>query len=211
MKHIKMKRILSRLALLSVALILGLVSCKEGSNTIAGHEYVDLGLPSGLKWATCNVGATTPEEYGNYYAWGETISKTEYTKENCVTYGVDIDSISDNADYDAARANWGSTWRLPTDPELFELQDNCIWRWTTQNGVVGMKVIGPNGNSIFFPAAGYCDSTSKRSVGFAGYYWGGGYGTTYYSPCLECLTYGFGVVSFLMRRYYGITVRPVSD
>ena len=113
---------------------------------------VDLGLPSGLKWATYNVGATTPEDYGNYYAWGETATKSEYTKQNSVTYRRQIYDISGNAQYDAARANWGSTWRMPTKAEIEELLIDCAWTRTTQNGVNGYRVTGPNDNSIFLPA-----------------------------------------------------------
>ena len=117
-----------------------------------GHEYVDLGLS--VKWATCNVGANKPEDYGDYFAWGETSPKAEYTWENCITYGEQMSDISGNAQYDAATANWGGSWRLPTKAELEELNNKCTWKWTTQNGVNGYKVTGPNGNSIFLPAAG---------------------------------------------------------
>ena len=128
-----MKKILRRLSLVMIAAVLVFTCCKENQNTIAGHEYVDLGLPSGLKWATCNVGATTPEEYGNYYAWGETKPKTEYTEENSATFGVELLDINSNPTYDVARANWGSTWRMPTMTEMDELIDNCTWKWTTKS------------------------------------------------------------------------------
>ena len=88
---------------------------------INGHDFVDLGLPSGLKWATCNVGASSPSEYGNYYAWGEVEPKESYTQENCLTWGQEIGDISGNPQYDAARANWGGTWRMPTKSEFEEL------------------------------------------------------------------------------------------
>ena len=91
------------LALIAVGM-LSISSCeKEPDNTINGHEYVDLGLPSGLKWATCNVGANTPEEYGNYYAWGEIVPKTDYSDENCATLGKQLGDISGNASYDASQ------------------------------------------------------------------------------------------------------------
>lgn len=119
-----------------------------------GHAYVDLGLS--VKWATCNVGASSPEEYGNYYAWGETTTKSSYTEDNSKTDGVSMSSsIAGDASYDAARANWGGTWRLPTASESQELIDNCTWTWTTQGGKNGYKVTSEkNGNSIFLPAAG---------------------------------------------------------
>ena len=120
---------------------------------INGHQYVDLGLSSGLKWATCNVGADSPEDYGNYYAWGETETKAEYTEDNSVTYGQQLNDISGNAQYDAAAANWGGSWRMPTRDEIKELMYNCSWTPETQNGVDGFKVTGNNGNYIFIPAS----------------------------------------------------------
>ena len=182
-----------------------------GEGTLNGHNWVDLGLPSGLKWATCNVGATTPEDYGNYYAWGETATKSEYTAENSVTYGQEISDFSGNAQYDAARANWGSTWRMPTKAEMEELRDNCTWTWTSQSGVNGDKVTGPNGNSIFLPAAGYCYGSSHYHVGEDGYYWSS---TPYKSNARSAYDLGFysGYHSVSWYgRYNGLTVRPVSE
>ena len=181
------------------------------SGVINGHEFVDLGLPSGLKWATCNVGATTPEDYGNYYAWGETTTKTSYTLQNSVTFGLYMGDISGNATYDAARANWGSTWRMPTKAEMEELRDNCTWIWTSQNGVNGCRVTGPNGNSIFLPAAGHCDGSLREYVGGYGYYWS----STPYTTTVDA--YGLSFCSAYHHvnwgngRYDGRTVRPVSD
>lgn len=142
--------------------------------TIAGRKYVDLDLPSGLKWATCNVGANSPEDYGDYYAWGETSTKSCYTYKNCTTYCKVISDIGGNAQYDVARTNWGSSWRLPTKAEFDELlnEDNCTWFWTTQGGKNGYKVISKrNGNSIFLPAAGYRSDTSQYYDGSKGLYW----------------------------------------
>lgn len=144
---------------------------KSTTGTINGHEWVDLGLPSRVKWATCNVGASSPSDYGNYYAWGETTTKSEYIKNNSKTYGKSIDNISDNAQYDAARANWGDSWRLPTKTECEELKNKCTWSWTTQDGHKGYKVTGPNGKSIFLPAAGFRHITSLYDTGDNGYYW----------------------------------------
>ena len=181
------------------------------SGTIAGHDYVDLGLPSGLKWATCNVGASKPHNYGNYYAWGETTTKSEYTEENSVTYGQQISDFSGNATYDAARANWGSTWRMPTKAEMQELDNNCTWTWTTQNGVNCYEVTGPNGNSIFLPAAGWCYGSARDDVGADGLYWSStphesdtnfAYFLGFYS--------GYRSVNWAPRSD-GFTVRPVSD
>ena len=177
---------------------------------INGHDCVDLGLPSGLKWATCNIGATTPEDYGNYYAWGETATKSEYTDQNSVTYGQQISDFSGNAQYDAARANWGGSWRMPTEAEMKELRDNCTWTWTTQSNVYGYRVTGSNGNSIFLPAAGNYNGSSHNRVGEYGYYWS--------STPDESDTYTAYYLYFLSEnqdvrwdnRYYGQTVRPVT-
>lgn len=144
---------------------------EEETNTINGHEYVDLGLPSGLLWATCNVGANAPEEYGGYYAWGDIKTKSNYTSSNYSTYNVQITDISGNAQYDAATANWGGSWRMPTKDEMNELRSNCTWTWTTQNEVNGYNVEGPNGNSIFLPAAGYYSYQSFKDAGTRGFYW----------------------------------------
>ena len=157
---------------------------KPGANA---HEYVDLGLPSGTKWATCNVGADYPEDYGDYFAWGETEPKEEYDLSTykwhegsyythtkyCTssTYGkVDNKTTLDLAD-DAANANWGGNWRMPTKTEQDELRTECTWTWTTQNGVKGYIVTSKsNGNSIFLPAAGYRDFSDLWDAGFNGYY-----------------------------------------
>ena len=183
------------------------------TGTINGHDWVDLGLPSGLKWATCNVGANQPHGYGNYYAWGETTTKTSYDQSNSVTYGQQqISDFSGNATYDAARANWGSTWRMPTKTEMQELRNNCTWTWTTQNGVNGMRVTGPNGNSIFLPAAGCCDGSSRLYVGECGYYWSSTPYASNTNGANSLLFYSGGrTVVYWDGRYNGRTVRPVSD
>ena len=143
----------------------------DNNGTINGHEYVDLGLPSGLKWATCNIGASSPEDYGDYYAWGETETKDYYSADNCSTYNVQTNDISGNIKYDAARANWGGSWRMPTKTEMEELIDFCKWEWAQVDGVVGNKVIGVNGNSIFIPAAGCRVESWLADAGGYGCYW----------------------------------------
>ena len=183
---------------------------EEETNAINGYEYVDLGLPSGLKWATCNVGADNPEDYGNYYAWGETATKSEYNPSNSLTYGRQMNDISGNVKYDVAVANWGGSWRMPTRDEQEELLNNCTWEWTTQNGVNGYKVTGTNGNSIFLPAAGGRDGSSLLNAGEYGYYWSstpGGIldGYTYYLGFYN----GHEVVDSYYRDI-GFPVRPVS-
>ena len=170
------------------------------------HAYVDLGLPSGLLWATCNVGADSPEDYGDYFAWGETQPKYTYTEAN-YTY-------SDNpailpSDHDAATANWGNGWRMPTKDEWEELLNNTTQTWTQQNGVNGRLFTATNGNSLFLPAAGYRYDNSLTNAGSYGYYWSSSLYTD--SPYDAWLLY-FGSGYYLMgygSRYYGLSVRPV--
>ena len=186
---------------------------KSSKGTISGHDYVDLGLS--VKWATCNVGANKPEAYGNYYAWGETETKEEYTENNCKTIeskflGLKIIDKRENFK-DTARANWGGSWRMPTKAEMEELEDKCTWTWTSQSGVKGYKVTGPNGNSIFLPAAGYCIGSSRYYVGEYGIYRSStpNESNTYYAYRLSFGSGGHGVG--WDDRYYGRTVRPVSE
>ena len=193
---------------------------------IAGHGYVDLGLPSGLKWATCNVGASSPEDYGDYFAWGETSPKAEYD-EYTYQHWNDADGngswdygesainsdISGNAQYDAATANWGGSWRMPTEDEMQELVDYCEWEWTQVNGVNGSKVTGPNGSCIFLPAAGYRYGTSLLNDGYYGYYWSSTPYDYYYDYYAYCLYFDFGYedVNWGNSRILGLTVRPISE
>ncbi len=177
------------------------------------YQYVDLGLPSGLKWATCNVGANSPEEYGDYYAWGEVNAKEEYTEVCCSTYGVQMNDISGDAQYDVARLNWGGDWRMPTYAELDELQTKCIWSWSVQNGVNGYNVVGPNGNSIFLPAAGYRYGSSLYSAGNDGCYWGAtpyDYDDEYTDALFFYIDYQDVSVEIAGNiRSMGLSVRPV--
>ena len=188
---------------------------EEVSFTTLGPTYVDLGLS--VKWATFNVGATTPEEYGDCFAWGETSTKETYDKDNCPTYGLSISQLQTQgyidsegnltSQYDAARANWGGSWRMPTYDELNELKTKCTWIWTTQNGVNGYKVTGPSGASIFLPNA------RDNSLGF-GCYWS----STPYESNSNC-DYAYDLnfkdgspdMNRLYARYYGLSVRPVLE
>lgn len=159
------------------------VEISEPDGYINGHGYVNLGLPSGLKWATCNVGAVSPSDYGGFYAWGETKTKSYYDWDNYFdTWDNRNDSknlynnsrmklIVPSSGHETARENWGGTWRMPTEPEFKELLVKCRWVWTSINGHGGYKVIGPNGKSIFLPAAGYIIPTSHISAGIFGSYW----------------------------------------
>lgn len=148
----------------------------DQGNELNGHEYVDLGLPSGTLWATCNVDAETPESYGVYYAWGETEPKALYDWKSykygrfiheryelnkyCTDSSFGLDGFVDHLtvmepDDDVARACWGERWRMPTIEEWGELSQNTIGEWTSQNGVDGWLFTASNGNSLFLPAAGY--------------------------------------------------------
>ena len=179
------------------------------SGTENGHNYVDLGLPSGLKWATCNVGASTSTDYGDYFAWGETTTKTGYTEENSLTSGKQMNDISGNSQYDAATANWGGSWRMPTKAEQEELLNNCTWRWTTYNGVNGYNVEGPNGNSIFLPAAGYRAGLSHCSAGGRGDYWSSTPHESYTGSSYDLNFTSGGHSLYWDGRLYGRSVRSV--
>lgn len=132
-----------------------------------GHQWTDLGLT--VDWASVNIGANTHVDYGDYFAWGEVSTKESY--DGCVTFEVPMLDIAGNPRYDAATANWGGTWRMPTSAEMEELITYCSWEWTSMYDVKGVLVTGPNGNSIFLPAAGYCTTTVTNDIGKCGYYW----------------------------------------
>ena len=206
---------------------ISMVSPAQGNtNQENGYEYVDIGLS--VKWATCNVGATKPEEYGDYFAWGETQPKDHYdystykwcngsydtqTKYNTnSSYGtVDNKTTLDLSD-DAARANWGGSWRMPTDAELTELREQCTWTWTTQNGVNGYKVTSKkNSNSIFLPAAGCRDDSSLYGAGSYGEY----RSSSLASDVPDCAWNVFCNSSYVLRgnngRSLGLSVRPVCQ
>lgn len=138
----------------------------------SSDEAVDLGLS--VKWAPYNVGASKPTEYGNYYAWGEIEPKTDYSSETYIGPADFFGSVDTyGTEYDVAYVKWGHEWRIPTMDELIEIQEKCKWESTEQDGVKGMKVTGPNGNSIFFPAAGRCVGNRFEDVGITGHYWQG--------------------------------------
>lgn len=142
------------------------------------HIAVDLGLPSGIKWATTNVGAFSPSDYGEYYALGEIKTNSDYTSSgnpnirNMIKNHTN-ETIEGNPLYDASTANWGSNWRLPYNKEWYELESECKWTWTNLDGINGYKVTGPNGNSIFLPAGGYKGDhgTETVSENVDLYYW----------------------------------------
>ncbi len=199
-------------------------------NTLNGHEFVDLGLPSGIRWATCNVGSTTPEGYGDYFAWGETTTKETYNWSVYRYCNGDYNTLTkycNNADYgnngftdalttleasdDAATANWGAGWRMPTHSEMQELYDNCTVTWTTQNGVNGCLFTGPNGNSIFLPAAGRRDGSELYDAGSCGYYWSSLLYTGSTDHAWHLYFYSDDHYMYDGRRTYGRSVRAVCQ
>jgi hypothetical protein len=196
----------------------------EPENSANGHAYVDLGLS--VKWATMNVGATSPEEYGDYFAWGETEPKSEYNwgtykwcdgdYYNMTKYCISSDfGIVDNKtklepEDDAATVNWGGAWRMPTKEEQGELITECNWTLDTMNGVYGYTVTGPNGNSIFLPISGYFSDTNIEDIGYNGTYWGSELKSDYSSQAYVIDIYNDGDISlFTNSRYYGLSIRPV--
>lgn len=189
------------------------------------HECVDLGLPSGTLWATCNVGAESPEEYGDYFAWGEVEPKSIYNESTykyrngsdgrltkyCTQsdYGtVDSETELDLED-DAAYMNWGEGWRMPSVDQFTELCTKCAWVWTTENNVYGLKVVGQNGNSLFLPAAGGRSGDYLYYAGSLGYYWSRWLHASY---SVDAYGLYFGSTSIGWNndsRYTGFAVRPV--
>ena len=199
-------------------------SSSDHTGTENGHEYVDLGLS--VKWATCNVGANKPEDYGDHFAWGETTTKSVYgwstynwcngtsstlTKYNTSNiYGTVDQKTKLELSDDAARVNWGGKWRMPTYDEFLELREKCTWKWTTQNGVKGYMITN-NGNSMFLPAAGYRYESSLINAGSLGYYWSSSLetGIPYYAWYMELNSIMEEEGSHRGNRSAGRSVRPV--
>lgn len=210
----------------SLVVLLGIqCSAQSVSGKVDGYDYVDLGLPSGLKWATMNVGASSPEECGDYFAWGEVKTKDSYNLDNSITLRKTPSKLESasiigkdgnlTAQYDAASQNWGGKWRMPTKAEFDELFKNCTWTWTSIGGENGYKVaskVAGNNNWIFLPAAGLRLDTSSEGVGSLGLYWsstvdesGSNYAYILYFSSSSKYT-GSDI-----KRYCGPTVRPVTE
>ena len=202
----------------------------KGTWPAAPHEWVDLGLPSGTLWATCNVGANSPEEYGDYFAWGETEPKEVYdwtTYKWCNGTHNTMTKYCSNSDYgangfvdnkkaldpedDAAYVNWGPSWRMPTMAQLQELVENCTWQLTKLNGVDGQLAKGPNGKTLFFPAASYRYDHWLNEEGINGDYWSreGGFSTSYLAFDLYFEWEENVYWDDFMLRKNGLSVRPV--
>lgn len=180
-----------------------------------GHDYVDLGLPSGLLWATCNIGADSPSSFGSYYAWGETSTKTKYSREN-YTYKSSPNTLP--LSVDAAAVNWGGGWRMPKKREVEELLEVCVWESVDKDG---LKLTGPNGQSIFFPAGGIYRDSYLDLKGVCGCYWTSTFNDRP-SEIFENLDayflfvnsrYGYSFYGSIssMPRYNGYTIRAVCS
>ena len=183
------------------------------TGTVDGYEFVDLGLS--VKWATVNVGATKPEEYGNYYAWGETTTKSTFSwsnykygsgASNCTNIGSNISGTQ----YDAAYVNWGSCWRMPTKTEYSEMISKCQFEPFTENGVKGYKITGPNGNSIFLPIAG----VKRSSVSSECRYWASNvnsYGDEGEALLITTKSGAAHPSMMSQMRFIGIPIRAVTE
>ncbi len=190
------------------------------------HEWVDLGLPSGTLWATMNLGASAPEQYGDYFAWGETTPKEVYSWDNyewcngswntltkyCAqnSYGTVDNKEELDPEDDAARKNWGPSWQMPTRDQQNELRASCTWQWTTRNGVNGYLGTASNGKTLFLPAAGYKDGISLISDGSFGYYWSR---SLFLGMSIDAYSQQFFSGSipgwYEHERAYGFSIRPV--
>ena len=202
-----------------------------GIYRINGHRFVDLGLPSGLLWAETNIGAESAADDGNYYAWGETETKSSYTwdtyehststKEMTRYNATDGTTVLEKED-DAAYVNWGAFCRMPTNDELAELcnSGNCTWTWTTQTNSSGTEVSGykvtsvKNENSIFLPASGYLNGIKVESSGSYGFYWISSLytgGSNFDNACDLMFTSSRPGSTGCTSRYYGFPIRPVAE
>lgn len=188
---------------------------------INNHDWIDLGLPSGVKWATCNVGASSPQEYGDHYAWGETETKGEYSETNCSTHkklfselldkGIVDDSGNLTKKYDIACLSWGEPWRMPTDLEYRELIELCDWEFISYKGVNGYQITGPNKSTIFLPAAGYRLGAELDCDGELGDYWSS---SLIKEQSMVACSLGYSPKTYGRRcygRYRGRSIRPVTD
>ena len=235
-----MKKIFYLVTLVIFSLLF--VQCEkepDGKGVHEGHEFVDLGLPSGLKWAAYNVGAESPEQSGDYFAWGEVEPKSYYfwdtykysgdkdstftkycTDTLCGLNGFVDNKVQLDIEDDAAHVNWGGKWRIPTADEIDDLRYSCTWEWTTQNGVIGLlgtsRVEGYTDRTIFFPAAGYMleDSLQYGEDYIFGLYWSKS-AHDYLDPLYSSSVFLFLKNSdriefnYFYPRFVGATVRAV--
>lgn len=196
---------------------------KPGTGVAQGYTWVDLGLPSGNKWATYNVGADNPAAWGKYYAWGDTISKSEYSAANCVTFGKTIEMLNLQGytkggvltkKYDVAQQKWGGYWKIPTREDFQELKNECTWKWTSMGSVEGYEVSSKqegNKNSIFLPAAGFREEWDLKNQGKTGWYWT----SNAYNDNINYTSWGYsfseeeGISPAPLSRRSGFSVRAI--
>mgnify|MGYP003305975308 CR=1 FL=1 len=174
------------------------------SGSISNHEYVDLGLS--VLWATCNIGAAAPYEFGNYYAWGETVAKNNFHQNYSFGTSPNIGKDISGTKYDAAKANWGDDWCMPTKAHWEELISKCSWEWTTMGNHNGYKVTGPSGKSIFLPAAGwYLGHLGNNFKDKSCHYW-----SSFLSDEYSFDAYSLnGKNTYPCSVEYGLPIRPI--
>ena len=202
-----------RVSVADVATLVGMLlgSSSSSGNAPANVEAVDLGLPSGTLWANMNVGASRPEDYGGYYAWGETEEKEVYSRDTYIYAEPNaINTDISGTQYDVAHVKWGGDWRMPTNADIQELFANCSTEWATVNGVNGRKFTGSNGNFIFLPANGAHYFSAYDGYGSNGYYWSS---TPYDKDDANDIFFSEYSDKNLKSyaRHYGISVRPVRN
>lgn len=210
-----MKRIFTFIVV--IAFFATLSSCTKTESPKSDSNAIDLGLS--VKWAACNLGATAPEEYGQYFAWAEISEKKEYTWSNCKycsdDYGYEFTKYTGKTDVlqnsdDAANVLLGDGWRIPTAEEFEELINKCKWTLETVGGHSGYTVTGPNGNSIFLPFAGFKNEDGFLESGKGGYYWSANI-YEYHNSLADDLeiTPSVTIVGYF-DRCNGQTIRPVK-
>ena len=183
------------------------------TGTLSGHHWVDLGLPSGTRWATCNVDATSPEKPGKHYSWGETVVKSQYVAANTKTYNKRMDDITGKPTYDVATQKWGKGWRMPTEMELRELLQYCLDKYVQKGGHWGREFTSMiNNQSIFLPATGSIDGSQLREASGCGFYWTSTPYTNNYNNGAHMYTFGAALGEpSIGERSSGFAVRPVTD
>ena len=226
-----MKKVMMVVAtLMLMSMVVFTQGCIKSDQDSHGHVFIDLGLPSGTLWAKCNMGADTPEEYGYYFAWGETLPRDTFSRSNyrfcdasdeMLTKYCQIKTWTHNfitdtltvllPEDDAATFGWGSDWCIPTKEQWMELKENTESSWVTQNGVTGYLFTASNGKTLFLPAAGHRTENGLEEAGERGYYWSS---ELYSQHPIESYEYTFHKVFYGVGqdpRYYGECVRAVRS
>ena len=205
--------------------VMGTVSIILGDDKPQAHltcpnnnhpHMIDLGLPSGTKWACCNVGAEKPEEYGGYFAWGETEEKDNYSWGTYIHCDGDENTCNNLYDiagtqFDVAHLKWGGSWMMPSRYQTDELFNYCTHTWTTINGVYGRLFTGTNNNNIFIPAAGYRADDTLVLNDICGFYWTSSQLQTDMNIAVSFyFDYNYTYSSYINSRNLGLPVRPAQ-